>query len=711
MDKNEAIQKFLHPESIAIVGVSKDFTSISGKPIKNLIQHQYKGNIYPVNPKYEEIGGYKCYPSLVEIPDSVDVALIAVSAKRMLSIIDQCKQKAIRSIVLFGSGFAEIGEEGSNLQNEVLEKAKEANIHILGPNCVGLLNVHLSLPMGFATSFETDRPFISGPVGFASQSGAIGFSLFGMAQEENIGFSYVVNTGNQMDITTLDVMSYMVKDEQTSIITGYLESIPDGEQFIRLAKAAKEKDKPLIMLKAGRSKLGQKAALSHTASMTGSDETYQAIAKQYGIITVNDIDDLITTVKVFLNHKRAAGNRVVTISNSGAAGIAMADYSEDLQLNMITLAEETKRKVADLIPTYGSAMNPIDVTAQSLKEQHILTDTLKILLEDTTIDSIVFQTTFGGELGFNICKAIAEIDAKTDKPILVTITGTDELTGKGRRYLQQNKIPVYKTSYETMVALSVLVQYSTKTVNDVQVAGENIYHRDEIKERIWTEVKVKHLLTSFGIRTPKGVLINKVDEIETMKVDWDIPKVCKVISSDILHKTDAGGVIVNIQNEQELALAVKEITESVKKYDKEAQIDGFLVEEMVKQEGVEFFIGVKEDPQFGAIIVCGLGGIFIEVFKDVSLRKAPVSEEDAIEMLMELKGYAVLQGVRGKGSHDIQALARAIEKISHFAANQNGRLKEMDINPLLVLEEGEGVLALDGVIVWDEKIDHLIESL
>lgn len=465
------------------------------------------------------------------------------------------------------------------------------------------------------------------------------------------------------------------------------------------------------MLKAGRSKLGQKAALSHTASMTGSDETYQAIAKQYGIITVNDIDDLISTVKVFLNQKRAAGNRVVTISNSGAAGIAMADYSEDLQLNMITLAEETRRKVADLIPTYGSAMNPIDVTAQSLKEQHILTDTLKILLEDTTIDSIVFQTTFGGELGFNICKTIAEIDAKTDKPILVTITGTDELTGKGRRYLQQNNIPVYKTSYETMVALSVLVQYSTKTVNDVQVTAENMYKREEIKERIWTEVKVKHLLSNFGIRTPKGVLINKIDEIATMKVDWDIPKVCKVISADILHKTDAGGVIVNIQNEQQLALAVKEISENAKKYDKEAQIDGFLVEEMVKQEGVEFFIGVKEDPQFGAIIVCGLGGIFIEVLKDVSLRKAPVSKEDAMEMLTELKGYAILQGVRGKCRHDIHALARAIEKISHFAANQKGRLKEMDINPLLVLEEGEGVLALDGVIVWDEKIDHLIESL
>lgn len=707
MAKRAAIERFLNPKSVAIVGVSRDFSSISGKPLKNLICHQFKGEIYPVNPKYEEIEGITCYSSILDIPGEVDVALIAVSSKRMLQILEECEKKQVNHLILFGSGFAEVGEVGKQLQEKVLEKAGKAGIHILGPNCLGLLNVKESIPLGFATSFETEKGFQSGNVGFASQSGALGFSLFGLAQEENIGFSYIVNTGNQMDIHTLDCIEHMLEDDETDVVAGYLEGIPDGEMLIELSKRSRDLQKPLILLKAGRSELGRQAAMSHTASLTGSEETFQAIAKQYGLITVNDVDDMIDAMKIFSRGKLANGNRVVTISNSGAAGIAMADYSEPLGLDLIRLSNETETKIQSIIPPYGSALNPIDITAQALKEQHILTDTIEALIDDNQVDVIVIQTTFGGELGKTICQKIAEIDQKTEKPIVVTLTGIAELTGEGRTILQEAGVPVYLTSYKTMLAVKYLVEFSKFCKNsDVELLVQPITQNEVNKEMtgIWTEERVKQELSSLGIRVPNGTVIVDRSHLEKVKGHLQYPVVCKVISGDVLHKTDAGGVKVNIRNSTELEEAFEVILKSVKQYSPDARIQGVLAEEMIQEDAIEMFIGVKEDPQFGSLIVCGLGGIFIEVLKDVSIRRAPINSQEAHSMLEELKGYAMLEGVRGGNKRDIKSLAEALVRISHFAAQHNGKISEMDINPVWVFEEGQGIAALDGIIVWKDDL-------
>ncbi|QQK80338.1 acetate--CoA ligase family protein [Salicibibacter cibi] len=709
MSKREAIERLLNPGSIAIVGVSKDFTSISGKPMKNLIRHQFEGDIYPVNPKYEEIEGFTCFPSLLDVPGKIDVALIAVSSKRMMQILSECEQKQVRSVILFGSGFAETGEDGERLQAEVLEKAKKAGITILGPNCIGLLNVRTSIPLGFSTSFETEEGFLSGNVGFASQSGALGFSLFGLAQEENIGFSHVINTGNQMDIHTLDCIDYMLEDDGTDVVAGYLEGIPDGEMLIRLAKRAKALKKPLIMLKAGRSEIGRKAAMSHTASLTGSDETFQAIAKQYGLVVANDVDDMIDLMKVFSRGKQTNGNNVVTISNSGAAGIAMADYSEPLGLELVRLPNETQAKVEEIIPSYGSALNPIDITAQALKEQHILTDTLEVLINEDEVNVIVVQTTFGGELGQNICEKIAEIDKTTEKPIVVTITGTTEITGEGRAILEKASVPVYKTSYKTMFAVKHLADFSRFCLKEEKDPFElpAIEERDD-PTGIWTEVRVKKELFSLGIRIPQGTLIKDREHLQKVKANVPYPVVCKGISKDVLHKTDAGSVKVNIKNAVELEDAYESIASSLRAYNPDADIDGILAEEMLQDESVEMFIGVKEDPQFGPLIVCGLGGIFVEVLQDISIRHAPIDAEEASDMLKELKGYPLLEGIRGGSRRDIPALAETLARISQYASTHNGHIQEMDINPLWVFEEGQDVAALDGIIVWKNKKDTVV---
>ncbi|GAK08134.1 acetate--CoA ligase family protein [Geomicrobium sp. JCM 19038] len=697
MTRTEAIERLLHPKSVAIVGVSKDFSSISGKPLKNLLEHHYSGDIYPVNPKYDSIGGLTCYDSVLEIPGEVDVALLAVSALRILSILDECEQKGIRSLILFGSGFAEVGEEGKALQEKVEQKAKQANLSLLGPNCLGLLNVKDSLPLGFATSFETEKGFISGNVGFASQSGALGFSLFGIAQEQGIGFSYIINTGNQMDINTIDIMDYLLDDSDTNVVAGYLESIPNGEAFITLAKKAKEKQKPLLIMKAGRSEIGQEAAMSHTASMTGSDEMFQTIAKQYGVVIANDVDDLVDLMKIFSRAKQMHGKRVATISNSGAAGITMADYSEQLGLDLVRLEESTLKQISSIIPSYGSAVNPIDVTAQALKEQHIIADTLDVLANASEVDAIVVQTTFGGELGKKVCERIVEIDQQTEKPIVVTVTGSEELTGAGRKALEDANVPVYVTSYKTMYAVEKLSTFTTTTLEDIDVQPS---FKVNASEAIWTEVIAKQTVKDLGIEVPKGILVTGQEQLTNVSNELAYPVVAKVISDDILHKSDVGGVELGIENSAQLRESYEHIVQSVSKHRPTATVDGILVEEMMQEKSVEMFIGIQHDVDFGPFIVCGLGGIYIEVFKDYSMRHAPVSKRSAYQMIDELKSAAILKGVRGHRGYDVDALTDAIVNLSQFAAANQDRIQEMDLNPVFVREQG--LQALDAIIVWRE---------
>jgi acyl-CoA synthetase (NDP forming) len=706
MSKTEALQRLLHPTSIAIIGVSQDFTSIGGKPLKNLIHHQFAGNIYPVNPKYKELGGYTCYPSILDVPGQVDVALIAVSQARILQVIKDCAQKQIRHVIMFGSGFAEVGEEGKRLQDELLALTKEHAMNVIGPNCIGVLNARDQLPLGFATSFESNNGFLAGPVGLASQSGAHGFSIFGLAQEEGVGFSYIVNTGNQMDITTLDCIEFMLHDDNTKVIASYMEGIPDGKQFIRLACKAKELGKPIVIIKAGRSEVGRQAALSHTASLAGSEETFQAVAKQYGIIQADDIDEMVDTIKIFSRGKQARGPRVACVTSSGAAGIAIADHSEALGLELVRLSKETKAKIETIIPSYGSALNPIDITAQALKEQHIFSDTLEVLAQDDQVDVIVVQTTFGGALAVKICETLVEIDKRTTKPIVVTLTGTQEMTGDARSILQQAAVPVYQTSRKTMTAIRNLVQFSQFYSSEIKY--EQRTSRDEgrssqIESGVWTEEKVKQQLSALGLRVPKGTIVRNTEHLHEIIEEVSYPVVCKVISDDILHKTEAGGVIVGIKNDSELIEAYGKIIDSVHQSNPEARIKGLLVEEMIEDKGVEMFIGIKEDPQFGPFIVSGLGGIFVEVFKDVSIRHAPIDLDEAYVMLKELKGYALLEGVRGMKRRDIDAFAQALVKISDFAYEHKESIKEMDINPVIVLEDGKGVVVLDGLVVWKEN--------
>jgi len=696
------LEDLFHPDAIAVVGASENFGSIGGKPLRNLIYHGYEGEIYPVNPKYDEIAGYRCYPSLLDVPGTIDVALLAVSQARTLEALEACAEKEVKYAMLFGAGFAEVGGEGRRLQEEISRFADENDIRIVGPNCIGCLNARDGIPMGFHTSFEAER-FLPGPVALASQSGALGYALFALAQEEGLGFSYAAHTGNQADLTTLDFTSFMLEDESTRLVASYLEGIPDGDQLVELAGRSKELGKPLLLLKSGRSELGRKAALSHTASLTGSERTFAAVSAQHGIVGIDDVDDMIDAIKVFSRQKRVRGDRVAVISTSGATGIMMADQCEAFGLKMNPLSAKTRERIELVIPPYGSAINPIDITAQALNDERMFAETLRAVVEDDDVDAVVITTTFGTELLRKLCLELVEVDRRTHKPLLVTLTMSRELTADGLSILREARIPVYQSPYRTTRALSYLVRFSKfleEAVPSVPAANGRVVSSDLEPAGIWTEEKVKKELPEWGIKAPRGEFLEDLGELDRVALTLDYPVVAKVISPDIPHKTDVGAIRIDIGDSTELARACKEIVDAAKERQPWAEINGVLVEEMVNESGVEMFIGVEDDAQFGPLIVCGLGGIFVEIFEDVVIRRAPISPEEARKMLAELKGYPLLTGARGGAKADIGALVTALVRVSEFAYQHRGVLKEMDLNPVIVATEGSGVVALDGLIVW-----------
>jgi len=693
---------FFNPRSIAVIGASQDFGTIGGKTLMNLVRHGFGGNVYPINPKYDEIAGYRCYSSLRELPEVPDIALVAVPKKLIMGILAECAELGLKRVVIFSSGFAETDDDGRHLQGEMVKFARENGIRIVGPNSIGCLNVKSGIPMGFATSLETEKPLLAGPVGLVSQSGAFGFSVFGLAQEQQIGFSYVLNTGNQADIHAIDLMRAMLEDEDTALVAGYIEGIPDGAMFVETARRAKQLRKPLIVLKAGQSELGRKSALSHTASVTGSSDAFNAVAKQFGIVQVRDMDDMIDAMKVFARGKFPGGGRIAVLSNSGAAGITIADYCESLGIELAALSDNTTREIGRLIPSFGSASNPIDITAQALMEKHLIRDVMAVLAEADEVDVILLQTTFSSRLSKDIFDDIKELDRKTDKPIIVVHTGTEEIVGEARSDLQSSGIPVFDTCYRAIVAVRHLVEFARfcGEADGEPPAAAEVPEIQNFGAGLWTEEAVKPLLGALGIRVPQGVVIESREQLAHVRGQIRYPAVVKLMSPDVPHKTEAGAVRIGIADERALEEALDGISASVRAYKPDARVQGFLIEDMIRENGVEMFIGIIDDAQFGPLVACGLGGIFLEVFRDRSLRLAPFGLEEAHGMLRELKGYPLLTGARGKKRLDVDAVARALVRVSQLADRYRGRLAEMDVNPVLVMEEGKGIAALDGLMVW-----------
>ena len=705
------LKYFFCPRSIAIIGASGDFTSISGKPLRYLKEHGYKGKVFPINPKYEELGGYKCYKSVLEVPEPVDLVLVAVNYKLVLPMLKQCVEKGVKFATVFSSGFAESGEEGKVLQEQIAELARESGMGVVGPNCQGSVNVKESVIGGFSSSVQV-RPLRIGPIGYVTQSGALGYAIFNLAQESGVGFSCVASTGNEVDLHTLDFMEYLLEDPDTRMVISYLEGIKDGKQFARLADRALELGKPIVTLKAGRTEIGQKAASSHTASLTGSDAVCDAFFRQKGIIRVDDIEGMIDIAALMQRIPALPeGKGLGIITTSGGGGILVADEAVDLKLDIPELDPKTKETIMEVIPAYGSALNPVDVTAQVLNTAEDFMKVLQAMVDHPEIHALVIVVTMiTGEPGHRMAEDIVDMTHHTMKPITVAWTAGDRVMGDNQKVIIDGDVQLYRSPVRAVKAMGALMNYSAfrkeylsrprtpkEDTTDDSVWGSAVAVLENA-ERSLTEHQGKELLRLYGIPVTKREVATSEKHAVRFAEEIGYPVVLKIDSPDILHKTEAGGLKLNIGNRDELVAAYNEVLENARTYDPKAHINGVLIEEMISG-GTEVIVGVKNDPLFGPTVMFGLGGIFVEILKDVSLRVAPLTREDALAMIQEIKGFKVLSGARGRAKTDIEAIADVLVKVSRMALALEDHVAELDINPLLVLPEGQGVRVADALVI------------
>lgn len=706
-DFDNNIDILFNPETIAIIGASIDPVKPAGHPVLSLIENGFKGDIYPVNPKYKEIGGLKCYPSIEFVPGGVDVAIIAVPAKRTIEILHECIRKKVKAVIILTSGFAEADSHGREMQEEIVRLTQENNILLCGPNSQGIFNALNGMSAGFAiTKLATgDNNFKF--YGFITQSGGFGTSMYIMSSETGIGFTYIVSSGNEARLSFSDYLVYMLNDVNTKAVGGYLEGVRDGRKLLNAADMALEKEKPLILIKAGRNAAAAKAAASHTGSMVGSDRVYTSFFHQKAVIRVEGIEELNAILSILATGHLPKGNRIAVVTSSGGSGVLVSDKCVSAGLEVVPLAEDTRKKLEVILPSFASTANPVDVTSQILAEPDLFLKCLKIVLGDPHIDMIICEQ-WPGDIGnTGHLNALVEASKTTEKLLMVFMLGSELLGRDEIQYLRANRIPVVRSQDFAVRVIGQVAQYSgrLKKINDAKVMTKSIEGIDQNRVRklfdgiesgqALSESLSKQILSAYGIPCVSGGMAKSHDEALKIAHDIGFPVALKIDSPDIQHKTESGGVRLNINNDQEALAAFREIMENVAKYNYGAHINGITVQKMLSG-GAECIIGVKNDEVFGPTVLFGLGGIFVEALDDFSVRICPLSHLDAREMVSEIRGHRILSGFRGIPPADKDAIYNILLRVSQLAMDFPG-IREVDINPLIVFSDG--AFAADALII------------
>ena len=699
------LERFFNPGSIAIIGASQDFMTISGQPLKHLQSHHYQGRLYPVNPRYQEVAGVKCYPALAGLPETPDLVLILVNAARVADMLQQCGEKGVPYVIIFSSGFSEMGGEGVKLQRQLAEIASRYEIGVIGPNCQGMMNVADGVFAGFGSVFFTD--YEPGRVSMVSQSGGFGFSVMNLSSKDGgLPFRQMVTTGNEIGISTLDFINYYIQDPNTEIIVCYLEGAKDAWRLPEIGQKALAAGKPILMWKVGNTEQGQKAAASHTANLGGAMALYKAAFRQNGIIQVEDIQDVVDYGRAFRNGRLPKGNRLAIITISGGAGILMTDECIGRGMRLADLAPETVAKLREFVPSFGSINNPVDVTAAIFNDLTLINRTLQTIVDDPGVDCIaMINASLQGEIANKIAAEIVAVSGKTAKPIYIAWSARDVMAPQAYAALEAARIPHYKSPVRCGRAMAAVSWYAEAKRRRDRQSGEKALTLSSAGARKAldgrtadvSEYQAKRILSEYGIAVTQEELATTREQALAVAKRIGYPVAIKVQSPDISHKTEARAVRLNIGSDGELALAFEEVLSNARAYRKDASIEGVLIQEMVT-DGLEAILGVTNDPLFGPAVMFGLGGIFAEVLKDVSFRLAPVTPSVAREMIEEIAGYPVLAGARGRPRADVDALVDAIVRLSALAVDLKDRVAELDINPLFVFAEGRGVKAADALI-------------
>ena len=692
-----SLRNFFCPDSVAVIGAAREEEKVGRNIFDNIINSGYKGKLFPVNPKADKIHGIKCYHSVLDIPGDLDLAIIVIPVKFVLQVLEECSKKNTKWAIIISAGFKETGIEGAKRERQLIEKAKDYGIRILGPNCLGIIDTECPINATWSPHMPP-----RGKIGFITQSGALGTAILDWAITNKIGFSKFVSLGNKAGISENDLFNDWENDKDTEVITAYIEGITYGREFIRISSKVSKK-KPIIVIKSGNTDAGARAVSSHTGTLAGSAKAYEAAFKQAGIIRANNTRDLFNYATAFSYQPLPKGKKVVIITNAGGPAIMAVDECDKSNIFLASLGKETINSLKEFLPEAANFYNPVDILGDALADKY--KKTLEVVVKDNNIDAVVvLLTPQAMTQPYRTARAIVEVMENSGKsiPVLTSFMGGSEVK-KAIKFLAENNIPNFDIPKEAIDTLKVMMEYtdwkSRKSfpIEDFNVDSrrvKKIFYQCQNEGRLKLgEIEAREILEAYDIRIPKAELACDIDEAKEIAGRIGYPLVLKIVSPDILHKTDVGGVKIGIDNEKELEENYNQILFSASKYIPDANIRGILVQEFIKDKK-ETIIGMSEDPQFGPMIMFGLGGVYVEALKDVSFRIAPLSRQVAREMVEEIKTIKLLKGTRGEDPSDIDSIIEIILRVSQLVIDFP-EILEMDINPLFVKKQGEGSIAGD----------------
>jgi acetyl coenzyme A synthetase (ADP forming)-like protein len=692
------LDTFFNPESVAVIGASTNSEKLGYAVVKNLLDGGYskKGKVYPINPTAKEILGFTVYPSVLDVPDPIDLAVIVIPYPHVPEALRTCGQKGIPSTIVISAGFREAGEEGLERELELVQICHEYNLRLIGPNCLGVIDSFTPLNASFAAGTPP-----SGPMAFMSQSGALGTAVLDIALAGRLGLSKFVSLGNKADVSEIDLLQTWVKDDNSKVILIYSEGMPSGQEFIRVAREV-TRQKPVVAIKSGVTQAGSRAVSSHTGSLAGSEQAYQAAFQQAGILRAESMESLFDMALALGYQPPLKGDRIAIITNAGGPGILATDALEKSGLNLARFELETIYALEKYLPDAASAANPVDVLGDARADRYQFA--FEHLIADPNVDGIMVLLTPQAMTEIDAtAQVIGSLSRKSDLPVLGCFMGESRIKS-GIDILTKFGVPNYPfperaanaframSSYRTIKSRPKL-EYSHFKVD--QSATQKVFDQVRAENRLSIgDAESRQILQAYGLRIPQSEIADSPEKAASIAGKIGYPVVLKIASPDILHKTDIGGVKVGLQNATDVRDAYELMVYRAQRYIPEARIWGCLVQEMAPSGGLEILVGMNRDPQFGPLITFGLGGIYVETLKDVTFKVAPLSHQEAKEMLMQVKAHALLDGVRGQPPMDKAAIVDTLLRISQLVQDFPDII-ELDINPLMVYHQGEGALALD----------------
>ncbi|MDY6872913.1 MAG: acetate--CoA ligase family protein [Chloroflexota bacterium] len=689
---------FFSPTGVAIIGASANPQKLSYGILKNLMLYGFEGGIYPVNPKADSILGLQAYPDVTDVPDPVDLAVIVLPAPMTPDVLQSCGERGIKSVIIISGGFREVGGDGVALEHTCKEIAKSYNMRIVGPNCVGTVDLFT----GLNTTFIEGLP-AKGSIGFVSQSGAVCGGVVDYIADKQIGFSHFASLGNELDVDETDMIAFFGDHPQVKVIAVYVEGIQDGKKFLRVAAEVSQK-KPIVILKAGRTDAGAKAVSSHTGSLAGSYAAYQAAFEQAGVIEVPDLSSLFDAAWALSCQPLPKGNRVAIFTNAGGPAALASDA---LAANGFTLAEITESQQAKLTEKLNPSAqvgNPVDMLggAEPAEFAHCLDTLLDDPAVDVLLPMLVPQSLVDPA---DVARAIVKCADKTDKTVLACLVGEQSLA-EARQVLHENEVPMSIFPEVPGQVLGAMQHYrqwqedgqgKSFEFTNLDKSKANAYLSGYTSRDVFGEAETRPLLAAYGFDLVPGDLATGAEQAAAIADRVGYPVAVKIVSPQVLHKSDSGGIALNLTSREAVAEAVQAMENRILQAVPEAEIEGYLVEQMAP-EGMEVIVGMRRDPTFGPLMMFGLGGIYVELFKDVGFGVAPLTREGAHEMIQATKAGKLLQGYRGGSVYDLDGVVDAIGRLSELAVDFP-ELAEIEINPLLVLPEGDGTRVLDARMI------------